>query len=85
MILLEKIIDKNVVRYHIDKGYIFREINGNTQELPGLYKLFVYTNFHNAYPLNSDYTVAVGMEKMGLGKIVKIDGELKKSDIKKKN
>ena len=81
MIILEKKTETGDVRYIIDKQTIVRDFRGTKEEIPNLYKLFLYTNFHNAYPLNPDYTVAQGLQELGWGNIVFHDTPIRDSDV----
>lgn len=81
MIILEKKLSNDTVRYIIAEGKVFRDMRGNQEEIENLYNLFLYTNFHNAYPLNPDYTVAISLQKLGWGKIIEYDTPIRNSDV----
>ena len=81
MIVLEKPVGNTVVQYVIDNGKIFRIFMNEKNEIEGLYKNFFNTNFHNAYPLNPDFTVAVAMQELKMGTIVHNDTPFRYSDV----
>ena len=81
MIILEKKVGNDTLTYIVDKNKVVREFMGKQEELKGFYQLFLFTNFHNAYPLNPDYLVARGMEKLDMGKITEENTPFRTSDV----
>ena len=81
MIVLEKKMSNTKVRYIITDGKVYRDMPDGQEEIENLYNLFLYSNFHNAYPLNPDYTVALSLQKLGWGEIVEYDTPIRSSDV----
>jgi hypothetical protein len=84
-VLFAMLEDEDVVEVLIDcganMGDLKKDLSGfleedsnfsilTQEEIENLYNLFLYSNFHNAYPLNPDYTVALSLQKLGWGEIV---------------